>query len=138
MISIFWKSISHQWLVNIVNPWYINYPIDVDELVIPKLILQLISRPSTDHLIVTWKEEKVELKEMPSSDADNTVQEQKKDVSALEKAMGKFMHDRFHVTLCSTPKTTEFPTLLRDILISIIKLYGRQNLLRLCSQTESL
>ena len=102
------------------------------------VFLQLISRPSTDQLIVTWKEEKVELKEMPSSDTDNTVQEQKKDVSALEKAMGKFMHDRFYVTLCSTPETTEFPTLLRDILISIIKLYGRKNLLRLCSQTESL
>ena len=32
---------------------------------------------------------------MPSNDTDNTVQEQKKDVSALEKAMGKFIRDKF-------------------------------------------
>lgn len=69
---------------------YIRY--HIDELAIPKQISKLISRPSADQLIVTWKEEKVELKEMPSSDTDDTVQEQKKDVSALEKAMGKFIY----------------------------------------------
>ncbi|XP_063404273.1 protein FAM91A1-like [Mytilus trossulus] len=46
-------------------------------------VTQASKKPSSDQLIVTWKEEKVELKEL----ADTTVQEEKRDVSALEKAM---------------------------------------------------
>lgn len=46
---------------------------------------QISKKPSADQLIVTWKEEKVELKEFSST--DSVIEEEKKDVSALEKAM---------------------------------------------------
>lgn len=46
-------------------------------------VTQVSKKPTSDQLIVTWKEEKVEL----NNDTDPTLQEEKKNVSALEKAM---------------------------------------------------